>query len=178
MNSLELLGAVLASGRNTLGLSAEQAAQATSLAGNTVRRLENGDVARPRRVTLDRLAEFYGLRAPALRALANLGRIQGNELRERVEALAAAAGVESDDSDSDSGPLSLLDLASTFVRRAGEAEDASFSSWATTRHPGLRAEDIEQLRTVMEEMVALDRVRRRLAARVISEMHAAQVAER
>src|SRR4051812_18215818 len=81
-----LLGAVLRNARETLGdRSPEQVARVAGVSGRTIRRLEEGDFEhRPRVVTLDALASFYGLRAGFLRELAAWTVLSDQEVAERL----------------------------------------------------------------------------------------------
>ena len=94
MTSSELLGAVLREGRCLTGESPEAAGAALGIAGSTIRRLEAGQVNRPRELTLDALAHYYNLDAGVLSWLAGCG-LAGPELEDRVRERAAKAGVPS-----------------------------------------------------------------------------------
>jgi len=94
MTSSELLGVVLREGRCLTGESPEAAGAALSIAGSTIRRLEAGQVSRPRELTLDALAHYYNLDAGVLSWLAGC-RLTGPDLEHRVRGRAAKAGVPS-----------------------------------------------------------------------------------
>lgn len=57
----QVLGQVLQRARDLLNRSPEQVGAMVGISGRTVRRLEVGEAERPRRVTLEALAGFYGL---------------------------------------------------------------------------------------------------------------------
>src|SRR4051794_37568430 len=97
MTARQLLGAVLREARETVDRSPEQVGSAAGVSGRTIRRLEEPepDTTRPRRVTLEALASFYGLRTSFVRQLAEWGDAAGEPLAELLrDAAAAALGAE------------------------------------------------------------------------------------
>jgi len=92
MTGSELLAFVLREARCLMGESPERAAATLGMAGRTVRRLEDGVIARPRDLTLDALAHYYGLDAATLKWLAACD-LSGGELDEGVRGRAAKDGV-------------------------------------------------------------------------------------
>ena len=82
-----VLGEVLRRAREALNRSPEQVGALVGISGRTVRRLEAGDAERPRRVTLEALAGFYGLNPDVIVELAEVGPEEEllPRLRRRVE---------------------------------------------------------------------------------------------
>jgi transcriptional regulator with XRE-family HTH domain len=177
-----LLGAVLKSARETVDRSPEQVGNATGISGRTVRRLEEGaqTAMRPRPVTLDALAGFYGLRAKALNDLAELSDCTGQALVERVRDLAeqtlGADAVRDASGDEDE----VFVLAMRMARQLPARTEASAEPFAMrlTRWAGIeQAADAEMVGELLEDLLVLDRRRLRLAADLVAELRAAREQE-
>ena len=182
--SNHVLGEVLRRAREALGRSPEQVGAIVGIAGRTIRRLEAGESERPRRVTLDGLAGFYGLDPTALDNLADapadpFGLLL--VLREQVESRTAPEVVEALEGVDDeavelamrwarsrpvSGPRDQMDDAQ--ARVLGLLEDLRASS------PRDYTDAIEALLVI----VSLDRTRRGLAVALLNELRLAQDGER
>lgn len=108
---------MLREGRVTLDRSPEAVGKVVGISGRTIRRLEEAapEAARPRPVTLDTLANFYGMRGRFLRQLGSWGELAPPDLTERLHDAARGFGVEPPDT-SDPG-AELLALATALARR-------------------------------------------------------------
>jgi transcriptional regulator with XRE-family HTH domain len=83
---------LLREGRVLLGESPEQAGASAGISGRTIRRLEQGEIMRPRGVTLDVLGRYYNLNSAFLRWLA--GRDEsGSALTDLLSARAEKEGI-------------------------------------------------------------------------------------
>lgn len=92
----QVLGQVLQRARDLLNRSPEQVGAMVGISGRTVRRLEVADAERPRRVTLEALAGFYGLNPDFVVWLGEFptdGELL-HDLRERVQETLGAGVVE------------------------------------------------------------------------------------
>lgn len=190
----ELLGLVLREARETLERSPEQVGAAAGMSGRTIRRLEDAspEMKRPRGVTLDALASFYGLRVPFVRALSVWGDASGGEL---VALLRQTADETLGDSVELTGqPEELEALALRMARRSaprpdgapGEAESheparrmfLSFThgaaSWAALERSG-ESDDAVGL---LEDFLALDRRRQRMLRELAGDLRVARERER
>jgi transcriptional regulator with XRE-family HTH domain len=101
---------VLRGARETLGdRSPEQVARSAGVSGRTIRRLELGEFEnRPRAVTLDALAAFYGLRAGFLRELGAWTDLPDDEVAARLrETARETLGDASEAPDEDLGELAM-----------------------------------------------------------------------
>jgi transcriptional regulator with XRE-family HTH domain len=183
-----VLGEVLRRAREGLNRSPEQVGALVGISGRTVRRLESGDADRPRRVTLDALAGFYGLNADAVAEIAEyeLDPPAGSgafllHLRERVTELLgpgvaeALEGVEQES----------VELAMRLARLSGRRADAfspdraraqaviSYLRGAASSSPREHAEAVQ----AFVDFLALDRGRRALAGHLLHDLRQAQDAE-
>lgn len=174
-----LLGAVLRNARETLDRSPEQVARVAGVSGRTIRRLEEGDFQhRPRVVTLDALASFYGLRAGFLRELAAWTVLADHEVVERLhEAAREALGEEASDQPPDQVAMRLA--------RAGRSNTGE-TAWGRTldllvvdEAQGVTAvefkaagRDVEVV-ALMRTFLTLDRRRQRLLMDLATELEGA-----
>jgi transcriptional regulator with XRE-family HTH domain len=181
-----LLSAVLRGARQTLGdRSPEQVARAAGVSGRTIRRLEEGEFEhRPRAVTLDALAGFYGLRAGFLRDLAAWTTLPDREVATRLHAAARNTLGNAEDVDEEPPEELAMRLA-----RAGRS-DANEGAWARTFDLLLADEDhrvaaVEfkaagrdaEVLGLMRTFLTLDRRRQRLLLEVAAELDAARQRE-
>lgn len=81
----QLLAHVLKEARLLLGESPEQVGGSVGIAGRTIRRLENAQIAMPREVTLSVLAAYYSLNADFIRWLIRRS-AAGEDLEQEVRA--------------------------------------------------------------------------------------------
>ena len=178
-----LLGRMLQEGREVAGRSPEAVATVTGISGKTIRRLEEGETARPRPVTLDSLAGFYALDAAFLRQLAEWDELAGEELSGGVRELAVArlgplapeTAAEADD------PLLWLAMRLGTAGASRPREEANGSGrgellWGL---PGTRLADVDartraQMTALLEDLLALDPRRRELVTELVADMRAAQ----
>ncbi len=176
-----LLGRILARARETLNRSPEQVGAVVGVSGRTIRRLEEGEGGRPRRVTLDSLAGFYGLNAEFLVNLTNWYELTSDEARQPLldwsrDAVGEALVEQLDDD--------LEELAMR-AARAGNAQNQVSLPFGIGRshlaaylqHGAASAERDEAL-TLLADYIALDLTRRRLVRGVVSDLRRAQRAER
>lgn len=174
-----LLGQILCEGRQGVGRSPERVEDVTGVSGRTVRRLEEGATARPRAVTLESLASFYGLDPDFLRQLAAWKETAGEELEARLRDLAierfgeAAEGIADDVED----PLLWLGMR---LARAGRR--ATPSGWGMGRmHPTVAADsgtDLSELEELLTDLGRLDRRRMVLVRELVRELRLAQDRDR
>jgi transcriptional regulator with XRE-family HTH domain len=158
--SLRLLGRVLGQARADLGRSPEQVGAMIPISGRTIRRLEAG-AGPPRPVTLEILAEHYGLNAPFLRRLA-AQRERSQDLLEadlRAEAATIAGGLAPLDE-----PGGMLVLAMRLARQGQTQEQMA------ARHHARE----DEVAAVVHDFVRLDRPRRELVRAVIRDLVAAR----
>ncbi len=176
-----LLGRLLSEGREGVGRSPERVEDVTGVSGRTVRRLEEGTTLRPRLVTVESLANFYGLDPDFVRQLVVWGDIEGDELDRRIGDLAAerfgdAARDVAGDVD-DPVPWLAMRLA-----RAGRRTGTP--AWGTGRvHPlaalaansGIEFPELDEL---LSDLERLDRRRIQLVRELVRELRVAQDKER
>ena len=183
-----VLGEVLRRAREGLSRSPEQVGALVGISGRTVRRLEAGDADRPRRVTLDALAGFYGLNADALAELADyeFDPAAGTgaflvHLRERVAEL-LGPGVAEALEGVDEEPVELaMRLARLSGRRADDLSPdraraqvvISYLRSAANTSPREHGEVVE----AFVDFLALDRGRRHLARQLLHDLRQAQDTE-
>lgn len=114
----ELVGQLLAEARSGLQRSPEQVATQIGLAGRTIRRLEEGDVGRPRVTTLETLCRHYALDADFLRDLLDWDE-RGAELVQRLGAVYEERLDREAPSEDEMDPVALgMALARRSARRA------------------------------------------------------------
>jgi transcriptional regulator with XRE-family HTH domain len=174
-----LLGQILCEGRQGVGRSPERVEDVTGVSGRTVRRLEEGATSRPRAVTLESLASFYGLDPGFLRQLAAWKDTTGDELDVRLRDLAVerfgeAAEVITDDVED---PLLWLGMR---LARAGRR--ATPSAWGMGRlHPPVATDsgtDLTELEELLADLGRLDRRRMVLVRELVRELRVAQDRDR
>ena len=179
-----VLGEVLRRAREGLNRSPEQVGALVGISGRTVRRLEAGEADRPRRVTLEALAGFYGLNPDIIVSLAETDDDTPAERLERLrrdgeEALGpgVVAALENvDDED--------VELAMRLARITGGRADAmspnraraqsviSFLRNAAERSPRNHAEAVD----AFVDFLSLDQSRRASARQLLHDMRLAQEA--
>lgn len=176
-----LLGRILARARETLNRSPEQVGAVVGVSGRTIRRLEDGEGGRPRRVTLDSLAGFYGLNAEFLANLTSWYELTSDEARlpllDWSRNAVGEALVEQLDDD-------LEELAMR-AARAGKPQSQVTLPFGIGRthlaaylEHGARSAEREEALTLLADYIALDLGRRRLVRGVVSDLRRAQRAER
>jgi transcriptional regulator with XRE-family HTH domain len=187
LNGRELLGGVLRAARETLGdRSPEQVARAAGVSGRTIRRLEDGVYeSRPRALTLDALASFYGLRAGFVRELGEWTELGDDDVRPRL--LDLATELLGEDAFGEDALDEPVQLAMRVARKGGNG--AVDAAWARTfdllvvdEAHGVTAVEMKggadgELLAVMRGFLKLDRRRRRLIADLIDELGAPPEAE-
>jgi len=180
MSALEVLGQILARAREALGRSPEKVAGPSGVAGRTIRRLENAGSDRPRRVTLDALAHFYGLDAGFLSMLASWSELSDERLNARLVASAQRVLGEEEAALYTDEPS--VELAMRVARRGARpvfpaAGDGRTQS-AVTFLAGDEASARERAEAVdmVLDYVAMDARRRRLARELMRELRRSSVA--
>lgn len=190
MTATELLGKVLSRARATVGRSPEQVGEQVGVSGRTIRRLEEGTSARPRRTTLQALASYYGLNREFLLALGDwsASRITAADVSDRVrdraerelgaEVVQALGASRDDDVELvmrlARGPQS--GLVPLNLPGSGRMQTA-LTLLQTLKGPGApwssERERLEVL-TAVGSLIALDKRRRRVVAELIEQLHEAQ----
>lgn len=179
-----VLGEVLQRARDALGRSPEQVGALVGVSGRTIRRLEAGESDRPRRMTLESLAGFYGLDPEAVNELSAapvdpielLATLRENvALRLTPESVAALEGAEDEAVEL---AMRLVRSGPSHIRPAMPEDRYEFvlDLLANLRR-GAPAEYAEIV-TAMADLALLDRPRRGLGAALLRELRAAQVSER
>lgn len=180
-----VLGEVLRRARESLNRSPEQVGPLVGISGRTVRRLEAGEADRPRRVTLEALAGFYGLNPDVIVALAEA---DGEDSQARLEYLRGAvsdalgpgvvAALEGVDDEEVELAMRLARL--TGIRademspdRARAQSVISFLRNAAERSPKDHAEAVE----AFVDFLSLDAGRRGLARQLLRDLRVAQDAQ-
>lgn len=178
------MGQVLRGARETLGdRSPELVARSAGVSGRTIRRLEDGEYdSRPRALTLDALASFYGLRAGFLRKLGTWTDLPAEEVAPRLhEAAREVLGDEAfEEEDDDLSVLAMRVARATTTHRespwtrksdvvAGDDAQGLFLE------PGGRDADAIAL---MRDFLRLDRRRQRMLLDLVAELRHARDAER
>lgn len=178
-----VLGEVLRRAREALNRSPEQVGALVGISGRTVRRLEAGDAERPRRVTLEALAGFYGLNPDVIVQLAEaepeeelLPRLR-RQVEEAIGAGVVAALEDVEDEE--------VELAMRLARLSGSRADSlspergraqfviSFLRSAGERAPRDHTEAVE----AFVDYLALDPGRRAVARQVLRDLRLAQDSE-
>lgn len=175
-----VLGEVLRRARESLGRSPEQVGAVVGIAGRTIRRLEAGESDRPRRVTLETLAGFYGLEADALIGLADapaepVALLQ--LLRDEVAARTAPEVVEALEGIDDEP----IELAMRWARSPATGSDVVHDERLADLIAELRRTSPHDYRATSEALwafVALDRARKGLVLALLRDLRSAQHAER
>ena len=180
-----VLGEVLRRAREGLNRSPEQVGALVGISGRTVRRLEVADADRPRRVTLDALAGFYGLNSDVVAEIAEFEPGATEEflahLRQRVtEVLGAGvtAALEGVEAEPVELALRLARLGGARVaglspERARTQSVIAYLRSAGTSSPREHAETV----AAFVDFLALDRSRRGLARQLLRDLRRSQESE-
>jgi transcriptional regulator with XRE-family HTH domain len=180
-----VLGEVLLRAREGVNRSPEQVGSLVGISGRTVRRLEAGQADRPRRVTLEALAGFYGLNPEVVNELARFKATAGNallaHLRERVGALLGPGVVEAlSDADGEA-----VELAMRLARLSGARADGltpergktqlviAYLRAASSPSPREHSDVVD----AFVDFLALDRTRQALARQLLKDLRRAQESE-
>lgn len=178
-----VLGEVLQRARDALGRSPEQVGALVGVSGRTIRRLEAGESDRPRRVTLESLAGFYGLDPDAVNELSAAPADPAEllaALREKVATrLTPAAVVALEGADDEAVELAMrLARSGPTHARPGIPDDRydlviELLGDLRRRSPAEYAEIV----TAMADLALLDRARRGLGAALLRELRSAQASD-
>jgi transcriptional regulator with XRE-family HTH domain len=118
---IALLGHLLQEARAGVQRSPEQVANLVGVAGKTIRRLEEGEVGRPRSATLEALCRYYGLDTGFLLEILDWDE-RGGSLARRLGSLYEEQLGRAAPSDEESDPVALgMALARRLSRRTEEA---------------------------------------------------------
>lgn len=179
-----VLGEVLRRARETLNRSPEQVGPLVGISGRTVRRLEAGAADKPRRVTLEALAGFYGLNPDVVVELAEAG--NDEELLARLrQQVSAALGEGVADALQDVED-EAVELAMRLARLSGSRADSlspergrtqfviSYLRSAGKQSPRDHSETID----AFTDFLSLDPARRGVARQVLRDLRRAQESER
>lgn len=176
-----MLGEVLRRAREALGRSPEQVGAVTGIAGRTIRRLEAGESDRPRRVTLETLAGFYGLEPDALIGLADAPADRMaflSMLRDQVASHTAPEVVEALEGLDDEP----VELAMRWARTPGQRSDFGVDEERLgERLADLRRaspQDYAMTADAVWAFMALDRTRKSLVLGLLRDLRSAQEGER
>lgn len=181
--SQQVLGEALRRGREAVGRSPEQVGAIVGVAGRTIRRLEAGESERPRRVTLEGLAGFYGFDPRALWELADAPgdppRIL-ERLRDEVSTRTAPEVVEAlEGVDDEPVELAMRWLRSRPAGGNGDDLDGAQEHVVALLNE-LRKNSAREHGDAVEALrmlASLDRSRRALALALLKDLRAAQDAE-
>ena len=190
----ELLGLVLREARETVERSPEQVGAAVGVSGRTIRRLEDAspEMKRPRGVTLDALASFYGLRVPFVRALSEWGDASGPALiallRQTADETLGGAVEMTGQADEMEALVLLMARRSAPRPDGGPGESmsheparrlfASFTHGATSWAALERSGESDDAVRLLEDFLALDRRRQRMLRDLAGDLRAARERER
>jgi transcriptional regulator with XRE-family HTH domain len=193
MTATELLAAVLTRARATVGRSPEQVGEQVGMSGRTIRRLEDGTSARPRRMTLQALAGYYGLNPEFLVALGAWSgrRLHEEQVRDLIRERAvrelglevAAAADASPEEDAELAMQLARSAQSVLVPAAGPGSGRTRAALVLLRAlsgpvvTGIGDRDRNDVLRVVGGFMGLDRRRRRLATELIDQLRDAQAAE-
>jgi transcriptional regulator with XRE-family HTH domain len=181
-----VLGEVLRRAREGLNRSPEQVGALVGISGRTVRRLELAEADRPRRVTLDALAGFYGLNPDVMAEIAEFEPNAHAELlvhlRHRVaEVLGPSVTQALDGVDEET-----VELAMRLARLGGARSHdltpergrtqsvISYLRGGATSSPREHTEVVD----AFVDFLALDRNRRSLAQQLLRDLRRSQESER
>jgi transcriptional regulator with XRE-family HTH domain len=178
--ALNLLGRVLWRARETLDRSPEQVGSVVGVSGRTIRRLEENTGGRPRRVTIESLAAFYGLNEDFLVELA-----AGFELcDEEVErTLMESAGHLLGPEVADALAGDFEELAARLSRAAGTTARVAVPMGIGRTHltaflHGAAPHERDEAFELLAGYVALDQTRRRMVRELMFDLRRAQQAAR
>lgn len=180
-DALSILGEVLRRARESLGRSPEQVGALVGISGRTIRRLEVGTAGRPRRVTLEALAGFYGLNPDVIVDLADSDEDELLEsLRGRISA-ALGPGVAEALKDVED---EAVELAMRLARLSGSQAGGLSPERGRTQfvisylRGGGQRSSREQAEAVdaIVDFLALDSARRSVARQLLRDLRAAQEA--
>lgn len=158
-----LLGLVLHQARLDLDQSPEQIGKAIGISGRTIRRLEEGTGTKPpRAITLEALAEHYGLNVSFLMRLAKQG--DRNEDLLEADLRAEAASLPSNRAPLEQ-PVGLLDLAIQLAHQRQAADRIP---------PSRHGAGEDEVTAVVRDFVRLDRSRRQLVSALVRDLLAAR----
>ena len=180
-----VLGEVLRRARDGLNRSPEQVGALVGISGRTVRRLEAGDVDRPRRVTLEALAGFYGLNADVVAEIAEFEPEADEELllhlRGRVDVVlgpGVTQALEGDEKESVELAMRLARLGGSranglSAERGRTQQVIGYLRGSATGSPHEHAEVVD----AFADFLALDRQRRSLARQLLRDLRQSQESE-
>lgn len=178
-----VLGEVLRRARQTLNRSPEQVGALVGISGRTVRRLEAGAPDKPRRVTLEALAGFYGLNPDVIVELAEAESAPDllARLREQVaEALGPGVTAALEDVEDEA-----VELAMRLARLSGSRADALSPARGRTQlvisylRSGGKHSPRDHVEAVdaFVDFLSLDARRREVARQVLGDLRLAQESE-
>jgi transcriptional regulator with XRE-family HTH domain len=177
-----VLGEVLLRAREGVNRSPEQVGSLVGISGRTVRRLEAGEADRPRRVTLEALAGFYGLNPDVVAEIAEFKVSAGDallrHLRKRVEDVVGPGVTQA----LEGADGEAVELAMRLARLSGSRADGltpergraqlviSYLRGTSTRSPGEHTEVVD----AFVDFLALDRTRQTMARQLLRDLRRAQ----
>jgi len=178
-----VLGEVLRRAREALGRSPEQVGALVGVAGRTIRRLEAGESDRPRRVTLETLAGFYGLDPVAVSELAACPADPSDLLAVLRDQVATRLTPETvmalDGADDEPVELAMRWARSAPASASATDPDARYELVISLIRDLRRQAPAEyaEIIAAMADLASLDRGRRGIAAALLRELRLAQSSE-